>query len=136
MAGWLLVIAADVAAVALVPSRWVVPILGLGNSIGLSAGGLALLAVVRGIRGRAALRGTARAAVAGLAGAVAGVAAGLAVSAAAPAGDFAANAAVTVLVCGCVLLVFMTTALLLDGGDLRAVLGRVRQRRPGAGLSR
>jgi len=136
VAGWLLVIAADVAAVALVPSRWVVPILGLGNSIGLSAGGLALLAVVRGIRGRAALRGTGRAAAAGLAGAVAGVAAGVAVSAAAPAGDFAANAAVTVAACGCVLLVFLMTALLLDGGDLRAVLGRVRERLPRAGLSR
>ena len=136
VAGWLLVIAADVTAVALVPDRWVVPILGLGNSIGLSAGGLALLAVVRKIRGRDALRGSARAAVAGLAGAVAGVAAGVAVSAAAPAGDFAANAAVALLACGCVLLVFVTTALLLDGGDLRAVLGRVRERLPRAGLSR
>ena len=136
VAGWLLVIAADVAAVALVPDRWVVPILGLGNSIGLSAGGLALLAVVRKVRGRAALRGSARAAVAGLAGAVAGVAAGVAVSAAAPAGDFAANAAVTAVACGCVLLVFMATALLLDGGDLRVVLGRARERLPRAGLSR
>ena len=52
VAGWLLVIVADVVAVALVPGRWVVPVLGLGNTIGLTAGGLALLAAVRRVRGR------------------------------------------------------------------------------------
>ena len=80
MAGWLLVIVADVVAVALVPDWWVVPVLGLGNTIGLTVSGLALLGVVRRARGRAALRGTARAALAGLAGAVAGAAAGAALS--------------------------------------------------------
>ena len=34
--GWLLVIVADVVAVALVPARWVVPVLGLGNTIGMT----------------------------------------------------------------------------------------------------
>ena len=43
VAGWLLVIAADVVAVALVPDWWVVPVLGLGNTIGMTASGLALL---------------------------------------------------------------------------------------------
>ncbi len=136
IAGWLLVIAADVAAVALVPARWVVPVLGLGNTAGLTAGGLALLAVVGRVRGRAALRGAARAALAGLLGAAAGTAAGVAVSAAAPAGDFVVNAAVTGLACGCVVLGFGGTALLLDGGNLRAVLVRARDRLPGPGVSR
>jgi putative peptidoglycan lipid II flippase len=132
VAGWLLVIAADVTAVALVPGRWVIPVLGLGNSVGLSAAGLALLAVVRGVRGRAALHGTARAALAGLTGAVAGVAAGLAVSSAAPpSAGFAVNAVITVLTCACVLVVFAVAALALAGGDLRAVAGRVRARLPG-----
>ncbi len=35
-AGWLLVIAADVTAVRLVSARWVVPVLGLGNTVGLT----------------------------------------------------------------------------------------------------
>ena len=52
VAGWLLVIVADVIAVALVPAHWVVPVLGLGNTAGLTACGLALLAVVRTMRGR------------------------------------------------------------------------------------
>ena len=52
VAGWLLVIAADVVAVRLVPHWWVVPVLGLGNTIGLTVSGLALLGVVRRVRGR------------------------------------------------------------------------------------
>ena len=59
VAGWLLVIAADVVAVRLVPDWWVVPVLGLGNTIGLTVSGLALLGAVRRARGGAALRGRA-----------------------------------------------------------------------------
>ena len=129
--GWLLVIIADVVAVALVPDWWVVPVLGLGNTIGLTVAGVALLGAVRRARGRAALRGTARAALAGLAGAVAGAAAGGALSAAVPARGFVPNAGVTILACGCVTLVFAGAALALDGGDLRAVLARGRGVLPG-----
>jgi putative peptidoglycan lipid II flippase len=128
--GWLLVIAADVAAVALVSARWVVPVLGLGNTVGLTVSGVALLGAVGRARGRAALRGTGRAAVAGLAGAVAGGAAGAAVSAALPVSGFLRNAGVTVLACACVAVVFGLAALVLDGGDLRAVAAQVRGRRP------
>jgi putative peptidoglycan lipid II flippase len=131
VAGWLLVIVADVVAVALVPDWWVVPVLGLGNTIGLTVGGLALLGAVRRARGRAALRGTARAALAGLAGAVAGAVAGGALSAAVPASGFIPNAGVTVLACGCVALVFGGAALAVDGGDLRALLARGRDMFPG-----
>ena len=55
--GWLLVIAADLVIVPLVPRPWVVPALGLGNTAGLIAGGLALLAMVRRARGGAAQTG-------------------------------------------------------------------------------
>jgi putative peptidoglycan lipid II flippase len=135
VAGWLLVIVSDVIAVALVPDWWVVPVLGLGNTIGLTVGGLALLGAVGRARGRAALRGTARAALAGLAGAVAGAAAGAALSSAVPARGFIPNAGVTLLACGCVTLVFGGAALALDGGNLRAVLARGRDMLPGFRLA-
>jgi putative peptidoglycan lipid II flippase len=135
VAGWLLVIVADVVAVVLVPDWWVVPVLGLGNTIGLTVSGLALLGVVRRARGRAALRGTARAALAGLAGAVAGAAAGAALSSILPARGFVPNAGLTLLACGCVTLVFGGAALALDGGDLRAVLARGRDMLPGFRLA-
>jgi putative peptidoglycan lipid II flippase len=131
VAGWLLVIVADVVAVTLVPARWVVPVLGLGNTIGLTAGGLALLAAVCRVRGRPALHGAARAALVSLAGAVAGAVAGAALSAAVPVTGFFPNAGIALLACACVTVVFGTATLALDGGDLRAALARVRAGRPG-----
>jgi len=122
--GWLVVIAVDVAAVPLVNARWVVPVLGLGNTIGLTYTGIALLAAVRGVRGRAALHGSARAAGAGLAGAVAGGAVGALVSASLPVSGFIPNAMVTVLACLGAAAVFGVAALVLDGGDLRALAAR------------
>jgi putative peptidoglycan lipid II flippase len=126
--GWVLVIVADVVAVALVPARWVVPVLGLGNTIGLTLSGGALLGAVGQARGRAALRGAGRAAAAGLAGALAGGAAGAAVSAALPVSGFIRNACVAVLASACVAAVFGLAVLVLDGGDLRAVATRARGR--------
>jgi putative peptidoglycan lipid II flippase len=122
--GWIVVIAVDVAMVPLVDARWVVPVLGLGNTIGLTYTGIALLAAVRGTRGTAALRGSARAAGAGLAGAVAGGAAGALVSASLPVSGFIPNAMVTVLACLGAAAVFGAAALVLDGGDLRALAAR------------
>jgi putative peptidoglycan lipid II flippase len=126
--GWVIVIAVDVIAVGLVSSRWVVPVLGLGNTAGMTASGAALLAAVRRVRGGRALRGTARAAAAGLAGAAAGVAAGASTSAALPVTGFLPNALVAVLACGCAVLAYGVTAYALDGGDLRAVVARARRR--------
>ena len=122
--GWLVVIVVDVAAVPLVDARWVVPMLGLGNTIGLTYTGIALLAAVRRTRGAAALRGSARAAGAGLAGAVAGGAVGALVSASLPVSGFIPNAMVTVLACLGAAAVFGVAALVLDGGDLRALAAR------------
>jgi peptidoglycan biosynthesis protein MviN/MurJ (putative lipid II flippase) len=126
--GWLVVIAVDVAAVPLVASRWVVPVLGLGNTIGLTCAGIALLAAVRASRGTAALRGSARAAAAGLVGALAGGAVGALVSARLHVSGFVPNAAVTLLACACAAAVFGAAALLLDGGDLRALAARTTGR--------
>ncbi len=126
--GWLLVIVADVIGVGLASSRWVVPALGLGNTIGLGISAIALAVAVRRARGPAALRGTPRAAAAGFAGALAGAAAGAGVAAALPVSGFLLNAILALAVCGCVLGVFALTSLGLDGGDTRAVLARVLRR--------
>ena len=134
--GWLAVIVADLAIVPLVPASWVVPALGGGTSIGLTAGGIALLVLVRrGRRSRAsetgdvgaALRGCGRAGLAGFGGALAGAAAGFGVSAGLRAGGFWPNAAVTLIASAAVLAVFLGVLALTDGGDLRAVL-RARTR--------
>jgi putative peptidoglycan lipid II flippase len=123
--GWLLVIVADLATVPFVPRSAVVPWLGAGTTIGLTASGVALLILVRRFRGPDALRGCARAALAGLAGVLAGAAAGLAVAVGVPVTGFLPNAGVTLLSSAAVLVAFLAVVAVADGGDLRAVLRRV-----------
>ena len=89
--GWLLVIVADLLIVPFVSRSAVVPWLGAGTTIGLTVSGIALLVLVRRVRGPAALRGCGRAALAGLAGALAGAAAGLGVAAGIPVSGFPAE---------------------------------------------
>jgi len=126
--GWLIVIMVDVIAVKMVTARWVVPALGLGNTVGLVVSGAALLAAVWRARGPAALHGTVRAAAAGLAGAVAGAAAGAGLSAAVPVTGFFPNATVAVLACCAAVIAFGAAAYALDGGDLRAVAARTKRK--------
>jgi putative peptidoglycan lipid II flippase len=126
--GWLLVIAADIIGVALVGGRWVVPVLGLGNTVGLAISAVALMAAVRRARGPAALRGTPRAAAAGLAAAAAGAVAGAAVSAAVPVSGFLLNGCLAVIACACAIAVFGIISYILDGGDTRSVVARVLRR--------
>ena len=128
VSGWLLVIVTDLAAVPAVPPRWVVPVLALGNTVGLTLAGLGLLAAVGVIRGPAALRGSARAAGAGLTGALAGAAAGALVSAGLPVTGFLPNAGVAVLACLAAAAAFGAVVVVLDGRDLRALAGRARAR--------
>ena len=126
--GWLVVIAVDVAVVPQVPARWVVPMLALGNTVGLTCAGIGLLLAVRATRGPAALAGSGRAAGAGLAGAVTGAAAGALVSASLQVTGFLPNACVTLLACASAAAVFAAAGLMLDGGDLRAVAARAAGR--------
>jgi putative peptidoglycan lipid II flippase len=133
--GWLLVIAADAAIVPFVPADRVVPVLGLGTTFGLTVSGIALLVLVHRECGAAALRGAARAFLAGLAGCVCGAAVGAlvsaAVSAAVPslrAGELVVNVGVSVLVAVVAAGVFALVVLQLDGGDVRAALSRLRTR--------
>jgi putative peptidoglycan lipid II flippase len=98
--------------------------LGAGTAIGLTGSGAVLIMLVRRFRGPRALRGSTRAALAGLAGALAGAAAGLGVSLAVPVRGFLPNVAVSLLASAVVLVAFLTVVALADGGDLRAVLRR------------
>jgi putative peptidoglycan lipid II flippase len=123
--GWLLVIVADLLIVPFAPRSAVVPWLGAGTTIGLTGSGIALLVLVRRLRGPDALHGGARAALAGLAGALAGTAAGLGVSSAVRVTGFLPNVAVTLLASAAVLAAFLAVVAVADGGDLRAVLRRV-----------
>ena len=123
--GWLLIIVADLLIVPFVPRSAVVPWLGAGTTLGLTGSGVALLFLVRRFRGRDALRGCARAALAGLAGAVAGTAAGLGVAAGLRVTGFLPNVGVTLLASAAVLVAFLAVVAVADGGDLRAVTRKV-----------
>jgi putative peptidoglycan lipid II flippase len=125
--GWLVVIAADVVLVSGATSVSVVAMLALGNTIGLTAAGAALMVAVRRIRGRAALDGTLRAAAAGLVAAAAGAAAGTAVAVILPSAGRVQEALVAVLAALCALAAFGMAAMILDGGELRAAIGKVRR---------
>jgi putative peptidoglycan lipid II flippase len=127
--GWLLVIAADVAIVPFIPRDRVVPALGLGTTIGLTAAGLALLFLVRRERGTAPLTGMWRAFGAGLAGCVVAAAAGSGVALAVRVSGFFPNVAVSVLVSAVVAAVFAGVVVNLDGGDARALFRTTFRRR-------
>jgi peptidoglycan biosynthesis protein MviN/MurJ (putative lipid II flippase) len=126
--GWLLVIVADLLIVPFVPRGWVVPALGLGTTIGLTAAGLALIVAVRRVLGRPALAGLPRATAAGMGGGLAGAAAGAGVAVALPVHGFLPNAAVTVLAAAAGTVAFLVVTYLTDGGDLRAVTARLLSR--------
>ena len=128
VAGWLVVVVADLIVVPLARPDAVVPVLGLANTVGMTVSGLALLAVVGRARGPAALRGVARALLAGLAGAAAGAAAGYGVAAAVPAAGHWLNAGLAVLAGAGALAVYCAVVAVLDGGDLRSLAGRLRHR--------
>lgn len=123
--GWLVVITADVVLVTLAPGPSAVAMLALGNTIGMTAAGLALLVAVRRACGTAALAGAGRAAGSGLVAAIAGAAAGAAAAAAFPATGPAAEALIAVLALLVALVAFAAVAFVLDGGELRAAAAKV-----------
>ncbi len=126
VAGWIVVIVADLVLVPLVPARSVVPLLGLVNTIGMTASGVALLVAVARTRGAAALAGCGRAIGAGFAGAVAGAGIGLVLTVAVPLTGHWLNAGLAVAAGLCVIVAFCAVVAVLDGGDLRGVLKRIR----------
>ncbi len=125
-AGWFLVIATDVLLVIVAPASWVVGMLALGNTAGLTVAAVALLVAVRRTRGAAALAGTGRAALSGLAGAAAGGAAGAAAAIGLSSARPAAEAVVALIAAACAVTAFAIVAFLLDGAELRAAVIRLR----------
>jgi putative peptidoglycan lipid II flippase len=124
VAGWLVVIVADVVLVLTLPRDWAVAGLALGNSAGMTVAGALLLAALVRARGRAAVAGLGRATLAGLAGAITGGGAGYAVAAAIGAtGPVAAiGAAIAAALTAGAVFALVTYA--LDGRNLKAVIGR------------
>ena len=125
--GWLVVIPADVVLVHLAPARWTVAALGLGNTIGMTAAGIALAVAVRRVRGGAALRSTARAAGAAVGAGLAGAAAGGAVAYGLPSSGLVVDCVAAVVAAVCAAGVFGAVAFALDGGELKTALARVRR---------
>ncbi len=123
---WVLVIVAQLVLAPFVPSRLVVPVLALGTAIGQTAAAIPLVIATRRIRGKAAVQGIGRAALAGAAAAAAGAAVGAAVSIAIPAGHKLLYAAVAILASVCAVIAFTAVAFVLNRGDVEAAVARLR----------
>ncbi|MFC9976545.1 murein biosynthesis integral membrane protein MurJ [Spirillospora sp. NPDC127200] len=124
VAGWAVVMVADLALVAAADRRWVVAALGLGNTVGMTVAGVLLLITLVRARGAAAARGVPRALLAGLAGGASGGAAGYALAALVGTGGQVRDIAVGALAAVAAGAVFLLVAFVIDGRDLRAVLSR------------
>jgi putative peptidoglycan lipid II flippase len=124
---WLLVIVADVVLAELVPARLVVAALALGATIGQTLVAIPLGIITRRICGKETVRGVGRTTLAGLAAAAAGAAVGVAVGVALPIHHKLMAAGIAVLAAGCAVVVFGVVAYILDDGDLRTALARMRQ---------
>jgi putative peptidoglycan lipid II flippase len=124
---WLVVIVASVVLVPLVPARLVVPALALATTIGQTVVAIPLMFVTRKICGPAAVQGARHAALAGLAACAAGTAVGVAVSLAVPLHHKVVALALAMLAAVCAIIAFGIVAYLLDKGDLKPVLARVRR---------
>jgi putative peptidoglycan lipid II flippase len=124
---WLLIMVAEVVLAELVPARLVVAALALGNTIGQTVVAIPFVIVTRRICGPAAVAGVSHAALAGLAAGAAGAAAGVAVSMAVPVHHKLEAFALAVPAAGCAIIAFGVVAYLLDDGDLRVILARVRR---------
>jgi putative peptidoglycan lipid II flippase len=124
---WLLTIAVDVVLVEMAPARLVAAALAAGNTVGQTAVAIPLVLATRRICGRAAVRGTGHATLAGLAAGAVGAGVGVAVCLAAPVSGKLAAASVAVVAAGGAVIAFGIVAYLLDQGDLKAVVARLRR---------
>jgi putative peptidoglycan lipid II flippase len=124
---WLLVTVADVVLAELAPAHLVVAALALGSTIGMTVVAVPLLIATRRIRGRAAVEGVGRSALAGLAAGAAGAAAGVAVTMTVPISGKLVAAGMAVLAAGCAVIAFGVVSYVLDKRDLVAVTLRLRR---------
>ena len=124
---WLLTIVVDVVLVNLVPAHLVAAALAVGNTVGQTAVAIPLVLATRRICGPAAVQGSGHATVAGLAAGAVGAGLGVAVCLVAPVGGKLASAGVAVVAVGAAVVGFGVVAYLLDRGDLKTVLARLRR---------
>jgi putative peptidoglycan lipid II flippase len=124
---WILALIAEVVLVENAPPRLVVAALALGVTTGQTAVAIPLVVITRRFRGAAAVHGLSHAALAGLAAAAAAAAAGVGISLLLPVTRKLAAGGVAVLAAAGATLAFGVVAYLLDDGDLRAILTRVRR---------
>jgi putative peptidoglycan lipid II flippase len=124
---WLMVIIADTILAELAPPHLVVAALGLGNTVGQTLVAIPLVIVTRRVRGPAAVRGVSRATLAGLAAGAVGGAVGVVVGVALPVSHRLLAAGGAVAAASSAVVAFGVVAYLLDDGDLRTILGRVRR---------
>jgi putative peptidoglycan lipid II flippase len=124
---WLAVTAAQVMLTELVPARLVVAALALGFTIGQSVAAVPLVIATRRICGPAAVEGFGHGMLAGLAAGAAGAAVGVAVSLAVPTSGKLAAAGLAVAAAILAIVAFLFVAYLLDRGDLKAVMARLRR---------
>ncbi len=125
--GWLLTIVADVILAELAPPRLVVAALCLGQTIGQTVVAVPVVIVTRRICGPEALRGVGRAALAGLVAGAVAAGAGVAVSLAVPVTGKISAFAIAVPAALVAIVAFGVVAYLLDDGDLRAIVARLRR---------
>jgi len=124
---WLLVIAADVVLAELAPARLVVAALALGNTIGQTVVAIPLVIATRRICGRAALQGVSHATLAGLTAGTVSAAVGVAVSLVLPVSHKLLAVGVAAAAASCAAIAFGVVAYVLDQGDLKTVLARLRR---------
>jgi putative peptidoglycan lipid II flippase len=124
---WLLVIGASVVLAELMPAHLVVAALALGNTIGQTAVAIPMVIATRRIRGSAAVQGVGHATLSGLAAGLAAAAVGVGVCLAAPVSGKLLDFGVAVGAASGAVLVFGAVAYVLDRGDLKTVLARLRR---------
>jgi len=120
-AGWLVVVAADVALVVAMPRDWTAAALGIGTTIGMTVAAAGLATALARRAGSATLAGLARTTAAAVGSGA--IAAGLAllVARALPAAGAVVSTAASLLVGGLCLLLFVALTRVLDPDALRMV---------------
>jgi putative peptidoglycan lipid II flippase len=124
---WLAATAAQVVLAEIVPARLVVAALALGFTIGQSVAAVPLVIATRRICGPAAVEGFGHGMLAGLAAGAAGAAVGVAVSLTVPISGKLAAAGLAVAAAILAIVAFLFIAYLLDRGDLKAIMARLRR---------
>jgi hypothetical protein len=123
----LLAALAQIVLAEVVPTNFVVGALALGNSIGMIGAAVPMVIITRRIRGRAAVEGVGRTMLTAVAAAIVSAVAGASVSIAWPTTHKLPAIVVGMFAAAASVIAFGAVAYLLDNGDLRVVVARMRQ---------